>query len=178
MKRYVLTGAPGAGKTTILRALQAMGHPVVEEAATDVIAAHQAQGVAQPWTHPSFVDDIVELQRRRQTQTRAPPGAAMFFDRSPVCTLALGRYLGIPPSRIVSAEIERSRRRRIYQREVFFIDNLGFVERTEARRISFEESLAFEAIHRQVYEELGFSLVRVPPDEPQRRAELILRHLS
>src|SRR5665213_1449806 len=44
MKRYILTGAPGAGKTTIIRALQAMGCAVVEEAATDVIAALHAQG--------------------------------------------------------------------------------------------------------------------------------------
>jgi predicted ATPase len=112
--------------------------------------------------------------RCRLARRRAP----LFFDRSPACIDALGRYLGFPPSRAVSAEIERSRRQRIYQREVFFIDNLGFIERTEARRISFEESLRFEAIHRQVYEELGYVLVRIPPDEPQRRAERILRHLS
>lgn len=178
MKRYILTGAPGAGKTTIIRALEAMGRAVVEEAATDVIAALHAQGVAEPWTRPSFIDDIVELQRRRQMQARAPPRAPVFFDRSPVCTCALGRHLGFPPSSIVSAEIERSRRQGIYQREVFFIDNLGFIERTEARRISFEESLAFEAIHRQVYEELGYVLIRIPPEEPRKRAELILRHLG
>jgi len=38
MPAYVLTGAPGAGKTAILRMLETFGHPVVEEAASDVIA--------------------------------------------------------------------------------------------------------------------------------------------
>jgi predicted ATPase len=38
MKRYILTGAPGAGKTAILRALERNGRVVIEEAATDVIA--------------------------------------------------------------------------------------------------------------------------------------------
>lgn len=42
MPRYVLTGAPGAGKTAILRQLEIEGHAVVEEAATDVIALAQA----------------------------------------------------------------------------------------------------------------------------------------
>ncbi len=37
--RVVLTGAPGSGKTTLLDALRLRGHAVVEEAATDVIAA-------------------------------------------------------------------------------------------------------------------------------------------
>ena len=50
MKRFILTGAPGAGKTAILRLLELEGFGVVEEAATDVIALWQAQGIAQPWT--------------------------------------------------------------------------------------------------------------------------------
>ena len=52
MNRYVLTGAPGAGKTAILRQLELEGFSVVEEAATDIIALWQAKGIAEPWTHP------------------------------------------------------------------------------------------------------------------------------
>ena len=37
MPRYILTGAPGAGKTAVLRLLEVSGYTVVEEAATDVI---------------------------------------------------------------------------------------------------------------------------------------------
>ena len=44
MKRYILTGTPGAGKTSILRMLAARGHSVVEEAATSLIALGQAGG--------------------------------------------------------------------------------------------------------------------------------------
>lgn len=39
MKRFILTGAPGAGKTSILRALAASGYGVVPEAATHVMSA-------------------------------------------------------------------------------------------------------------------------------------------
>ncbi|MFG2472620.1 AAA family ATPase [Streptomyces canus] len=38
MRRYVLTGTPGAGKTSILQCLAEHGYEVVEEAATAVIA--------------------------------------------------------------------------------------------------------------------------------------------
>ena len=41
MHRFVLTGAPGSGKTAILRQLEIYGLAVVEEAATDVIATLQ-----------------------------------------------------------------------------------------------------------------------------------------
>ncbi len=42
MKRFILTGAPGSGKTAILRQLEHDGFGVVEEAATDIIALEQA----------------------------------------------------------------------------------------------------------------------------------------
>lgn len=54
MKRFILTGTPGAGKTVLLRQLEQDGFGVVEEAATDVIALQQAQGIAEPWTDPGF----------------------------------------------------------------------------------------------------------------------------
>ena len=50
MRRYILTGAPGSGKTSILRALGARGYSVVSEAATDVIADEQAHGARKRLT--------------------------------------------------------------------------------------------------------------------------------
>ncbi len=68
MKRYVLTGAPGAGKTSILRLLRQRGYCVVGEAATDVISSEQKRGMAEPWRAGGFIEKIVELQRRRQQE--------------------------------------------------------------------------------------------------------------
>ena len=62
MKRVILTGAPGAGKTALLRRLEIAGYGVVEEAATDVIALAQARGVEEPWRNQRFTDDILHLQ--------------------------------------------------------------------------------------------------------------------
>lgn len=96
MKRYVITGAPGTGKTSIVRALARMGYAVVAEAATDVIADAQARGEAEPWLGPKFVDAVVARQRRRLAAP-APAGAtAQVYDRSPICTLALAWYLDRP----------------------------------------------------------------------------------
>ena len=52
MRRFILTGAPGAGKTAILRQLELDGFSVVEEAATDMIALAQARGTMEPWDGP------------------------------------------------------------------------------------------------------------------------------
>ena len=60
MRRYIITGAPGAGKTTIVTALRERGYPVVDEAATDVIAREQAAGPRRAVdARPGFVDAIL-----------------------------------------------------------------------------------------------------------------------
>ena len=54
-RHFILPGAPGAGKTVLIRQLEWEGQHVVEEAATDVIALQQAQGIAEPWQDLQFI---------------------------------------------------------------------------------------------------------------------------
>jgi predicted ATPase len=65
-RRYVLTGAPGSGRTALVEALRQRGHRVVEEAATEVIARQQDRGIDEPWLCEDFIDLIVRLQRQRR----------------------------------------------------------------------------------------------------------------
>ncbi len=173
MKRFIITGAPGAGKTAIIRQLELDGFSVVEEAATDVIAAAQAQGTAQPWMHPSFIDRIANLQRERQIRASYHPDEIQFHDRCAVCTAALAVYLGYPFSPSLAGELERIKKEAIYQNRVFFIRNLGFITPTEARRISFEETLRFEKIHEETYRDFGFELFPVEPGSLVERVSKI-----
>jgi len=178
MTHYVITGAPGAGKTAIVRQLELDGYLVVEEAATDVIALEQARGHLEPHTRPGFIDAIVALQRRRQ-QAAARAGAdIVFFDRSPVCTLALCRFLGHPEPARLRAEVDRLARSGSYERTVFFVRSLGFVTPTAARRISLADSLAFELVHERTYLELGFWLVDVPPGPLAERVDVVRREVT
>ena len=161
MRRFIITGAPGAGKTAIIRQLELDGFSVVEEAATDVIAAAHAHGTAEPWANPAFIDRVAALQRDRQLRASYQPDEIQFHDRSAVCTAALAVYLGYPLSSFLVSELERTRKLAIYQRRVFLIRNLGFVTPTEARRISFEDTVRFEKIHEETYREFGFELIPV-----------------
>lgn len=177
LHRVVLTGAPGSGKTTLLHALRALGRAVVEEAATDVIAEQRARGIAEPWLREDFADLIVALQLARQT---APVPAAVrvqLFDRSPLCTLALARYLHHPVGAVLRAEVERVVREQVYERAVLLVRPLGFVVPTAARRISYADSLAFQAVHEAVYREHGFMLVDVPVGSTSERVAAAEAHL-
>lgn len=173
MKRYILTGTPGSGKTSILHELKSQGYAVVEEAATDVIALEHRRGNLEPWRQADFIDKIILLQKQRQSETAMGPDELQVHDRSPICTFALSRHLGYPPSACLLEEMERIERENIYQRQVFFIENLGFCQPTEARKITFAESLLFETIHEEVYTSLGYHLIKVAPEALAQRVQRI-----
>jgi predicted ATPase len=178
MERFILTGAPGAGKTSILRALAAGGYAVVPEAATGVMSARLALGEDEPWADPMFIERIAVLQRQRRDAPVCPGVTAQVHDRSAVCTLALARYLGHPVPPVLADEVARITGDGFFDRRVFFVRPLGFIQPTAVRRISYAESLAFEQIHEDEYRRLGFRLVDVPAGTVAERAEAIGAHIG
>ena len=178
MKRYILTGAPGAGKTVILRQLEIDGFSVVEEAATDIIALWQARGIAEAWTRPEFIDTIASLQQTRELKAACVPDSVQFHDRSVVCTAALADYLGVAqPQNLIDA-LERIKTQNVFQKRVLFIKNLGFVTPTQARRITYEETVRFEQIHESTYRDHEFEIISIGPGSVSDRVREIKRALS
>jgi predicted ATPase len=177
MRRFILTGTPGSGKTALIRQLEVEGFGVVEEAATDLIAAAQAKGIDEVWRDPAFIPAITDLQIARLRRAASLPDAIQFHDRSVICTTALAAYLGYPVPEVLVQELERVRSEEIFERQVFFIRNLGFVAPTQARRISFEEALRFERIHEEIYRDLGFELVLIEPGPVVERVADIVGHV-
>ena len=174
MKRYIITGTPGCGKTSVIRALELTGASVISEAATDLIAFRQAQGDMTPWKHPEFIDDIIRLQKHRQIDMCEDYTKLHFYDRSPICTYALAIYLGSKPSHNLMNEMQRIHKYDIYEKRVFFFENLGFITNTDARKISFDDSLKFEQIHRETYAKFDYECVVVPAAHIDERVKIIL----
>ena len=173
MKRYIVTGAPGAGKTAVIRQLEFDGFSVVEEAATDVIALWQAKGIVEPWTHPEFIDAVVNLQRTRERRADCATDLVQFHDRSVVCTAALADYLGFARSQNLQRELHRVATEGVFDRRVFFLKNLGFVTPTDARRITYEETVRFELIHEQTYRDIGFDITLIDRGSLSERVKQI-----
>ena len=73
MKRFFVTGAPGAGKTAIIRRSEI--------------------GTAEPWRDPLSSMQSLNFQRDRQIRASYQPDEVQFHDRSVACTAALAVYL-------------------------------------------------------------------------------------
>jgi predicted ATPase len=176
LQNYILTGAPGAGKTTLIEALKSKNYFTVNEAATDLITQQQAAGVKECWKQADFIDKIVNLQKARQQAIN--PKELVFFDRSPICTLALATYLGFAQSQLLLEEILRITKDEIYQKQVLFVENLGFMENTNIRTISFAEALKFEEIHKNIYQSLGYELITIKKSHIAARIKQVLQVIN
>jgi predicted ATPase len=173
-----VTGAPGAGKTAIIRQLELDGFSVVKEAATDIIALWQAKGIAEPWTRPGFIEAVAGLQQAREQRSASVADLVQFHDRSVVCTAALADYLRVPRPQNLLQELERLTTQNVFERRVAFLMNLGFVTPTEARRISYEETVHFEQAHERVYGDLGFEIIYIGPGSVLDRVRELKRAFS
>ena len=182
IRRFIFTGTPGSGKTSVIKELEKLGHAVIHEAATDVISIEQAKGCDAPWEEPEFVDKITLMQKERQMDAT---GNLQFYDRSSFCAYALGKYLAhwknieFKPSPVLLGEIDRCLKNGVFQNQIFFFENLGFIEHTDARKISYEDALIFEQIHLDVYKEFGFDIMIVPKGlTVTQRCEFILERVK
>jgi predicted ATPase len=177
LDRFIFTGPPGAGKTTLLQYLARDGFTIAAEAATDLIAEKQREGVKEPWREPSFIDSIARLQEARRLALSAATGPQL-YDRSPICTVALAKWLGYSISKALSQAIDQLLRDRIYRPEVFFLESLGFVTPTEARRINLADSIRFGELHLETYVGYGFRIIQVGPAPPAHRASVVREQLT
>lgn len=178
-KRYILTGTPGSGKTSVILRLKEMNYRIICEAANSVIVKNQNLGNQTPWMNRVFIDQIISLQKYRQVAANrsSSHGNVQFYDRSPFCTYALAQYLGYTTSSVLKKEIDRCLKHEIYDNKVFFFNNLGFIENTNIRKISFEESLKFEKIHFEIYKKFGFEIIFIPKKNIKERSNLILNSI-
>ena len=61
-KKYILTGGPGTGKSSLILALEQAGYATIREAAEDYIRFRQAMGQPEPWTEEDFQALLRDLQ--------------------------------------------------------------------------------------------------------------------
>lgn len=172
VKKYILTGGPGTGKSSIILALEQQGEYVIREAAEDYIRLRQAQGQPEPWTEPNFQDKILELQLQREE--KIPIGTKkVFIDRGILDGLAYYQIAGKEPSEQMIHAMRKVKHERPYEK-IFLIKNLGTCEKNEIRRENITEAIRLEKLQEQNYMLLGYEIMRIHSGSLKERVEKIM----
>ncbi|MEA3514965.1 MAG: AAA family ATPase, partial [Nanoarchaeota archaeon] len=163
IQRYVLTGGPGSGKSSIILALEQQGEFVIREAAEDYIRFRQAQGQKEPWTEPDFQDRILDLQIQRES--RIPYYAErVFIDRG----LADGLAYVAEGTKTYARIKEASKTK--YEK-IFIIALLDDIEKTAIRRENYEEAKTVEDNLHRIYKELNYEPIRINSGPLEERVQ-------
>ncbi|PSW13107.1 ATPase [Photobacterium sanctipauli] len=173
MQPIIITGGPGAGKTSLLSALAQRGYMAFTEVSRTLIRQQAAldDGIL-PWTDlPRFAALCLEAmgEQRQQAMCGTMPA---FVDRAigDICA-----YLVIGGEAVAQHYIEAAKG---YYPTVFCCaPNQAIYVQDDERPHTFAEA---EAIHRQLkqtYSELGYQVVEVPWDTVDNRASWVLAQM-
>ncbi|MES2274119.1 MAG: AAA family ATPase [Chlamydiota bacterium] len=173
-KRYVITGGPGVGKTTLIKHLQKMGFGVVCEAATDLIEQDLRAGISAPWAKRDFAERVALLQEARQKEIADMRSKGVFFDRSPVDAITYDIMANFEPAGEIVRILQEALDANFYNKTVFLIEDLGFCSQTEVRAETLEEAKKIERLLERNYRALGFEIVRIPACSVDERVEKII----
>jgi predicted ATPase len=175
---FILTGAPGSGKTAMLDRLS-REFVCMNEPAREVLAEQRASGGSGTWDQDAslFVHLLLQWSIQKYEAARRT-GQTVVFDRGiPDCVVYAVR-LGADVAPSLEA-IETFR----YESDVFFLEPWSGIYRTDEERVMpFDDAVSFSDSLREVYEQSGYSLIDVPHGSIDHRTafvgEFIMRRIE
>ncbi len=165
----VVTGGPGAGKTTVLGHLEQAGWPVMAESARAVLCARQEI--------PAPEQFALLMLRQDREQHRGGSGSAsstVFFDRGLGDIVGHLRLHGRP----IPREVRDATRRLRYDHIVAAPPWLEIYTTDTERTQTFDEAVESYRAVTSAYEELGYRPLVLPRTDVATRVRSLLQWVS
>ena len=169
MKRVILTGGPGVGKTTVLDVLREDGYTIGEDAARSIIVERKEAGLSPRPEAEDFAEQILE---REIAAYRSATYSPMFYERGIVDVAGSLYAMGAMNEPATMQLIAKYP----YEYVFLFPPWPDIYQMDEERDHTFEHSARVYGLTRDWYLQVGYDLGEVPIDTPQARAQFILDH--
>jgi len=173
---FIFTGGPGAGKTSVLDELSAMGYQAVEEVARKIIKEQNQTGGNA--THDGDQQAFCELMLAAAVQDYKDlieSSRVFFFDRG---VPGLAGYSTMTAGQVSAAVQEASSQYR-YNPIVFCFPPWEEIYQNDAeRQQDFAEAVRTYRVLKQAHEDLGYVTVEVPKVSVAERVQFILSYVE
>ncbi|OJJ15021.1 hypothetical protein BKI52_39840 [marine bacterium AO1-C] len=174
IRRFIITGGPGTGKSTLLAHLKQRDVLVFEEVSRRLIQEqHQQPNPALPWINlPLFAELCLEQMMTQHAD--AQPQCLNFYDRAIPDIIAYLRNGG----EAVPTVYEQILREKTYEKRVFFAPPWPQIYVNDQERPQkYEESCRISALLKETYEQLGYQLITLPKTSCEARVKFIMEEL-
>ena len=169
MKRYIITGAPGTGKTSLIRALKCGGYHVFDEISRKVIQDQQQQGGNKtPW---GDVQNFTKLVYKKTVKDLSLPiKKYAFVDRGLADNIAYLKY----DNQDVYRELRCFNYKKYYNTNVFILPIWEDIYVQDNQRLqTFEQAKQLHNLIIKTYQELGFTIHLLPKCNVKKRLQII-----
>ncbi len=170
-KKYVLTGGPGVGKSTVLELMDRWIYKI-SEVATWVIENKKNRSLA-PWIdREGFQKKVLETQLQWEREIPKEIKTA-FLDRGVIDGIAYYNLDGLKaPKKLIHAAENSG-----YEK-VFLLEPIMKYENTNIRREDVETARKIHQEIEKTYKSFGYNPIRIPTGKPRERIDSILKHLN
>jgi len=170
--KYIITGGPCTGKTTMIDELRKKKFECVLEAPRIIIEHEQKKkkGVL-PWTDlKKFQKYVIREQLRLERTIKKTP---VFLDRGLPDVLGYSNLANINLGEKILHRIKKAN-----YTKVFFLEQLDIFHTDDVRKESKEEADKIHEAIFEAYENLGFEIIKVPSLPVKERVEFILEKIG
>lgn len=168
--RFVLTGGPGSGKTSVLQALQKRELCIAPESARQIIQTRLSKQLPPRPDAKTFADEVLRADIDKYHQLCAEDEPT-FYDRGVLDALYMLNTIG------ALSHLDKARKvvAYPYNSVAFIFAPWAEIYTTDTERDqSFAESVQVYEGLKQWYTHWGYSLIEVPNLSIEERAEFVL----
>jgi predicted ATPase len=166
---FVLTGAPGSGKTVVLDRIRGAVR-CLDEPAREVLAEERATGGRGTWDQDPalFVSLLLQRSIEDYVQALGWRETVVFDCGIPDCAVyAMQAGTDATPSMAAARQFR-------YENRVLFLEPWSDIYETDEERVmSFEDTASFSESLKDVYRACGYTVVEVPRGSVDDRATFV-----
>lgn len=176
LKKIVITGGPGTGKSSIITELSKRGYHCMEEISRQVTLDARKNGIEQLFLDNPLLFSELLLEGRKQQYIDASKITSnlVFFDRGLPDVLAYMEYVGDT----YPQEFIDTCKNNVYD-HVFILSPWQKIYSSDSERYeNFEQSVKIHHHLLNIYEKHNYSLIDVPFEKVETRTDHILDIIS